>query len=131
VIGAVLVPGARAPQLVTRDDLGRMKPGSVIVDVAVDQGGCVETVRPTTHHDPVYVVEGIVHYGVSNMPGAVSHTSTFALTNATLPYVRKLADLGLDAALEADPGFALGLNVRGGKVQCRAVAEALDLPAAS
>jgi alanine dehydrogenase len=124
VIGAVLVAGARAPRLVSREDLKAMKPGSVIVDVSVDQGGCVETIRPTTHHDPTYVVEGILHYGVANMPGAVSHTSTFALTNATLPYVMKLANLGLDDALESDPGLALGVNIRDGEITCEAVAQA-------
>jgi len=128
VIGAVLIAGARAPRLVTREDLKTMKPGSVIVDVAVDQGGCVETIRPTTHHDPVYTVEGIIHYGVANMPGAVSHSSTFALTNATLPYVLKLANKGLDEAIESDPGLALGVNIRDGKLLCRAVADAFRMP---
>ncbi len=125
VIGAVLIPGAKAPRLVWHDDLKRMKEGAVIVDVCVDQGGCVETIRPTTHHEPTYVVDGIVHYGVTNMPGAVGRTSTFALTNATLPYVRNLACLGLDEALARDPGFAMGLNVHAGRITCDAVAEAL------
>jgi len=129
VIGAVLIRGARAPKLVRREDLKRMKPGAVIIDVSVDQGGCVETIHPTTHHDPVYLVDGILHYGVTNMPGAVSRTSTFALTNATLPYVLQIADQGLDAAIEADPGLGLGLNVRGGKLLCEAVAEAFGMPA--
>ena len=111
VIGAVLVKGARAPHLVTRDMLGRMRPGSVIVDVAVDQGGCFETTRATTHTDPTYVVDGIVHYCVSNMPGAVSRTSTQALSNATLPFALALADRGTDAALRADPHLLNGLNV--------------------
>ena len=124
VIGAVLVPGARAPRLVTREMLGLMRPASVIVDVAIDQGGCVETARPTTHAEPVYEVDGIVHYCVGNMPGAVPVTSTRALTNATLPYVRRLADLGAQDALAADPGFAAGLNVRAGEITYAPVAEA-------
>ncbi len=127
VVGAVLIPGARAPQLICRDDLKTMKPGSVIVDVSVDQGGCVETIRPTTHTDPTYIVDGVVHYGVANMPGAVSRTSTFALTNATVPYVLAIANKGLDAVMEADPGFAEGVNIRDGKLLCKAVAEAFDL----
>jgi alanine dehydrogenase len=125
-IGAVLVKGARAPRLVRREDLCLMKPGAVIVDVSVDQGGCFETIRPTTHHEPTYVVDGIVHYGVTNMPGAVSRTSTFALTNATLPYVAALAVDGLDAAIARDPGLAQGVNIRDGKLLNRAVAEAFD-----
>ncbi len=128
VIGAVLLPGARTPWLVTKEMLPSMKPGSVVVDVSVDQGGCIETIRPTTHRDPVYVVDGILHYGVTNMPGAVSRTSTFALTNATMPYVLKLAEMGLDGALESDPGLALGVNIRGGKLLCKAVGEALRIP---
>lgn len=131
VIGAVLIKGGRAPRLVRREDLKRMRPGAVIVDVAVDQGGCVETIRPTTHHDPVYTVDGIIHYGVTNMPGAVSRTSTFALTNATLPYVLKLANLGVDGALAADPGFARGLNIRAGQITCKAVADAFGPGASS
>jgi len=127
VIGAVLIKGARAPQLVRREDLKTMKPGSVIVDVAVDQGGCVETIRPTTHHDPVYTVDGVLHYGVANMPGAVSHTSTFALTNATLPYALKLASLGVDEAVRADPGLARGVSIRSGALLCEAVAEAFGM----
>jgi alanine dehydrogenase len=127
LVGAVLVPGAKAPYLVMRDDLKRMKSGSVIVDVAVDQGGCVETARPTTHDDPVYVVEGVVHYCVANMPGAVPRTSTLALTNATFPYVHRLADLGWREACRRDGALALGLNVVDGRVTCRGVAEAFGL----
>jgi len=127
VIGAVLLPGAKAPKLITRDMLSLMKPGSVIVDVAVDQGGCVETCRPTTHENPTFVVDDILHYCVANMPGAVPYTSTKALTNATLPYVVKLANKGVKAALKADEGFALGLNMVDGKVTCEAVAEAFGL----
>jgi len=127
VVGAVLLPGAKAPRLITRDMLSLMRKGSVIVDVAVDQGGCVETCRPTTHEDPTFVVDGVVHYCVANMPGAVPYTSTIALTNATLPYVIKLANKGVEAALKADHGFALGLNMVDGKVTCEAVAEAFGL----
>jgi alanine dehydrogenase len=125
VIGAVLVPGAAAPKLVTRAMLKRMKPGAVIVDVAIDQGGCFETSHPTTHQDPTYVVDGIVHYCVANMPGGVARTSTFALTNATLPYVMALADKGYRKALLDDANFREGLNVHHGKVTHKAVAEAL------
>ena len=127
VIGAVLVKGARAPHLVTRDMLGRMRPGSVIVDVAVDQGGCFETTRATTHTDPTYVVDGIVHYCVANMPGAVSRTSTLALSNATLPFALALADKGTDAALKADHNLLNGLNVCAGQVTDRAVADTFDM----
>lgn len=127
VVGAVLLPGAKAPRLITRDMLSQMKEGSVIVDVAVDQGGCVETCRPTTHEDPTFVVDGVLHYCVANMPGAVPYTSTIALTNATLPYAIKLADMGVEAALKADPGFAEGLNMVDGKLTCKAVAEAFDM----
>lgn len=127
LIGAVLVPGARAPKLVSRALVARMKPGSVIVDVAVDQGGCIETTRPTTHSDPVYVVDGVLHYCVANMPGIVPRTSTLALTNATLPYLLKLASLGVDVAVRADAGLAKGVNLSQGKVTCRAVAESLGL----
>lgn len=130
VIGAVLVPGAKAPKLVTREDLKRMKPGAVIVDVAVDQGGCVETIRPTTHDNPTYVVEGIVHYAVANMPGGVPRTSTLALTNATFPYVRRLAREGWRAACRADRSLFLGLNVIVGEVVYPGVAEAFGLPLA-
>jgi alanine dehydrogenase len=125
VVGAVLVPGALAPRLVTRQMLRSMRPGSVIVDVAVDQGGCVETARPTTHSDPVFVEEGVQHYCVANMPGAVPVTSTKALSNATLPYVLVLANLGIDSALEARSDLRAGLNVRDGEVVNPAVAEAL------
>lgn len=125
VIGAVLVPGAAAPRLVTRPMLKRMKPGAVVVDVAIDQGGCFETSKPTTHQDPTYVVDGIVHYCVANMPGGVARTSTFALTNATLPYVLALADKGYRKALLDDTNLREGLNVHRGKITHRAVAEAL------
>ena len=127
VIGAVLLPGAKAPKLITRDMLSEMKPGSVIVDVAVDQGGCVETCKPTTHENPTFMVDGVLHYCVANMPGAVPYTSTKALTNATLPYVIKLANKGVKEALKSDDGFALGLNMVDGKVTCEAVAEAFGL----
>ena len=128
VVGAVLVPGAKAPKLVTRDMLSTMKEGAVIVDVAVDQGGCVETIHPTTHDNPTYEVEGVVHYGVANMPGAVPRTSTFALVNQTLPYAMRLAQKGLDA-LRDDPALALGLNTLDGKLTCPAVGEAFGLEA--
>lgn len=128
VIGAVLVTGARAPRLVTEDMIRQMAPGSVIVDVAVDQGGCVETCRPTTHEDPTYVVHDVVHYCVANMPGAVPHTSTFALTNATMPYVQTLADKGLVKAAQEDPAIARGINTLNGTVPHKAVAAALEVP---
>ncbi|MGL4543144.1 MAG: alanine dehydrogenase [Polymorphobacter sp.] len=128
VIGAVLIPGAAAPKLVTRDMLKLMKRGSVLVDIAIDQGGCFETSHATTHEDPVYVIDGIIHYCVANMPGAVARTSTFALNNATLPFVLRLANLGGDGALAADPHLAMGLNVAGGHIRHAAVAEALGLP---
>lgn len=127
VIGAVLIRGAKAPVLVTRHDLGLMKEGAVVVDVAVDQGGCFETIRPTTHRNPVYTVDGIVHYGVTNMPGAVSRTSTFALTNATLPYILELADKGVSEAAGHDRGLALGINVHAGRLLNERVAEACDI----
>lgn len=127
VIGAVLVPGAAAPKLVTREMLTTMLPGAVIVDVAIDQGGCFETSRATTHADPIYVEEGIVHYCVANMPGGVARTSTYALNNATLPHLLKLADLGVKAALQADPHLLAGLNVAKGKVTCAPVAQAQGL----
>jgi alanine dehydrogenase len=127
VVGAVLLPGAKAPKLVRRADLKRMKPGSVIVDVAVDQGGCVETIKPTTHEEPTYIVDGVVHYGVANMPGAVPRTSTLALTNATFPYARRLAKHGWRDACKADRSLTLGLNVIEGKVVYPGVAEALEL----
>jgi alanine dehydrogenase len=128
VIGAVLIPGAAAPRLVTREMLSTMKRGSVLVDIAIDQGGCFETSHATTHDDPVYEVDGIIHYCVANMPGAVARTSTFALNNATLPFALRLANLGAEAAMAADPHLAAGLNVSGGKIRHKAVAEALDLP---
>jgi alanine dehydrogenase len=128
VVGAVLVPGAKAPKLVRRDDLKLMKNGAVVVDVAVDQGGCVETIRPTTHENPIYEVEGVIHYGVANMPGGVPRTSTLALTNATFPYALRLANLGWQGACRADGALALGLNVVNGKVVYGGVAEAFDLP---
>jgi alanine dehydrogenase len=125
VIGAVLVPGARAPNVVRREQLAMMKPGAVLVDVAIDQGGCFETSKPTTHHDPTFEVEGITHYCVANMPGAVPITSTNALTNATLPYAVALADHGVADAIRRDPGLRLGVNVAGGKVTHPAVAESV------
>jgi alanine dehydrogenase len=128
VIGAVLVPGAAAPKLVTRQMLKTMKRGSVLVDIAIDQGGCFETSHPTTHADPVYEVDGIIHYCVANMPGAVARTSAFALNNATLPFALKIASLGAEEAMRQDPHLANGLNVSGGKIRHQAVAEALDLP---
>jgi alanine dehydrogenase len=128
VIGAVLVPGAAAPKLVTRDMIKTMMRGSVLVDIAIDQGGCFETSHATTHDDPVFDVDGVIHYCVANMPGAVARTSAFALNNATLPFVLKLANLGADKAMADDPHLAAGLNVAGGKIRHRAVAEALDLP---
>ncbi len=128
VIGAVLVPGAAAPKLVTRDMLKTMKRGSVLVDIAIDQGGCFETSRPTTHEDPVFEVDGVIHYCVANMPGAVARTSTFALNNATLPFAVRLANLGAAEAMRRDPLLANGLNVSDGKIRHQAVAEALELP---
>ena len=119
--------GARAPRLVTREMISTMNPGSVVVDVAVDQGGCVETIHATTHSDPVYMVEGVVHYGVANMPGAVPRTSTLALSNATLPYVRRLARLGAKEAMAEDPGLAKGLNTFEGYVTYEAVALAFGM----
>jgi alanine dehydrogenase len=127
VIGAVLIPGARAPKLVTRAMLGDMKQGAVIADVAIDQGGCVETARPTTHSDPVFEVDGVTHYCVANMPGGVPVTSTKALTNATLPYVEAIAELGLREAVARDPALARGVNVLDGKLTYEAVAEAHNL----
>jgi alanine dehydrogenase len=128
VIGAVLVPGAAAPKLVTREMVRRMRPGSVLVDIAIDQGGCFETSRPTTHSEPTFVEEGCVHYCVTNMPGAVARTSTIALNNATLPFALALADKGYRLALNDDRHLRNGLNVAGGKVTYKAVAEAHDLP---
>jgi alanine dehydrogenase len=128
VIGGVLIPGASAPKLVSRALIGRMKPGSVVVDVAIDQGGCFETSRPTTHADPVYVVDGVTHYCVANMPGGVPRTSTFALNNATLPFVLALADKGWRKALGDDSHLRSGLNIAFGKVTCKPVADALGYP---
>lgn len=127
VIGAVLVPGARAPKVVSRALVKKMKPGSVIVDVAVDQGGCCETTRPTTHSDPVYVVDGVLHYCVTNMPGIVPHTSTLALTNTTLPYIVRLASEGVEKAIRSDPGLAKGVNVMNSRITCQGVADAHGL----
>lgn len=127
VIGAVLLPGALAPKLVTRDMLTTMKKGAVLVDVAIDQGGCFETSRPTTHSDPIYIEEGIVHYCVANMPGAVAKTSTMALTNATLPYAMEIADKGWAKAMKDNPEIGFGANIVEGKVTCRGVAETFDL----
>ena len=125
---AVLVPGAAAPKLVSREMVGQMRPGSVLVDIAIDQGGCFATSRPTTHSAPTYVVDGVVHYCVTNMPGAVARTSTFALTNATLPFVIALAEKGWRRALSDDPHLLHGLNVHAGKVTYEAVAHDLNLP---
>ncbi len=127
VIGAVLIPGAAAPKLVRREDLRSMKPGSVIVDVAVDQGGCIETCRPTTHADPVFVIDGVLHYCVANMPGAVPRTSTFALTNATLPWTLELAHLGPARAVQASPQLASAANVIAGRITHPAVARTFEL----
>ena len=127
IIGAVLIPGAATPRLVTRTQLKMIRPGSVLVDVSIDQGGCFETSRPTTHADPTYVVDGIVHYCVANMPGAVARTSTFALNNATLPFVLAMADKGVRQALLDDPHLLAGLNVHGGEITCQPVAEALGM----
>ena len=131
VIGAVLLPGAAAPKLITRAMLATMRPGAVIVDVAIDQGGCCETSKPTTHSSPTYVVDGIVHYCVANMPGAVARTSTFALNHATLPFTLALADKGWRTALRDDPHLRAGLNVCEGMVTCEPVAEAHGLNYAS
>ncbi|HEY6842339.1 MAG: alanine dehydrogenase [Verrucomicrobiota bacterium] len=128
LIGAVLVPGARAPRLITRAMLKLMKPGSVLVDIAIDQGGCCETSRPTTHHDPVYVEEGITHYCVANMPGAYARTATQALTNVTARFVEYLAEGGVEGAIKKEPGFASGINVMGGRIRNKAVAQAHRLP---
>jgi alanine dehydrogenase len=128
LIGAVLVPGARAPRLITRKMLRMMKPGSVLVDIAIDQGGCCETSRPTTHHDPVYVEEGITHYCVANMPGAYARTATQALTNVTARFVEYLAEGGVEGAIRKEPGFASGINVMGGRIRNKAVAQAHQLP---
>jgi alanine dehydrogenase len=129
VVGAVLVAGAAAPKLITRAMVKTMKPGAVLVDISIDQGGCFETSHPTTHAEPTFVVDGVIHYCVANMPGAVPRTSTFALTNATLPYVRALAELGWQAALRRDAGLAAGLNVHAGEITHEVVAKALGLTA--
>jgi alanine dehydrogenase len=128
VIGAILVPGAKAPKLITRDMLKVMKEGSVFVDISVDQGGCAETTKPTTHSNPTYVVDGVIHYCVANMPGAVARTSTYALTNATLPYALRIAGQGIKQAVAGDPALAKGVNVHRGSVTHPAVAESLGLP---
>jgi alanine dehydrogenase len=128
VVGAVLVAGAKAPRLVRREDLKTMQPGAVIVDVAIDQGGCIETIHATTHDDPVYTIDGIIHYGVANMPGGVPRTSTLALTNATFPYVMQLAKKGWKKALRENEALAKGLNVVDGKVVYKAVADAFGMP---
>ncbi|HEX2576111.1 MAG TPA: alanine dehydrogenase, partial [Aquihabitans sp.] len=128
VIGAVLVPGGKAPVVVDEDLVKAMKPGAVIVDIAIDQGGCIATSRETSHHDPVFERHGVVHYAVGNMPGAVPHTSTYALTNVTLPYLAELASLGVEAAVRRDAALALGVNTLGGEVVNRPVAEALGRP---
>ena len=127
VIGAVLIPGAQAPKLVTRQMLKRMRPGSAVVDISVDQGGCFETTRPTTHENPTYIEEGIVHYCVANIPGAFPRTSTFALTNATFPYVHQIADKGFEKAMEENEALGKGLNLIDGRVVCQAVAESFGL----
>jgi alanine dehydrogenase len=128
LIGAVLVPGARAPKLITRDMLRRMHTGSVLVDIAIDQGGCAETSHATTHHDPVFVEEGVTHYCVANMPAAYARTSTQALTNVTYRYVELLADLGLEGACKKQPALIGGINTRDGRLTCKAVADAHGLP---
>lgn len=128
IVGAVLIPGAKAPHLITKDMLKDMKPGTVLVDVAVDQGGCIETCKPTTHQDPTYIIDEVIHYCVANMPGAVPYTSTVALTNATLPYGLELANKGWKAACKQSKELRLGLNVMKGEVVYKAVAEAFDLP---
>jgi alanine dehydrogenase len=128
IIGGVLIPGAKAPKLITRDMLKTMRPGTVLVDVAVDQGGCIETCRPTTHEDPTFVIDDIVHYCVANMPGAVPYTSTLALTNATLPYAIRLANMGWKKAAQDNADLRNGLNIVHGDVVYKAVADAFSLP---
>ena len=128
MIGAVLVHGARAPHVITREQLGLMKRHAVLVDVSIDQGGCFETSRPTTHSNPTYEVDGITHYCVTNMPGAVPITSTYALTNATMPYVVALATLGVREAVAQSPGLRAGVNVMGGQITYAPVAEAVGMP---
>ena len=127
LIGAVLIKGAKAPELVTRQMISTMAPGSVVIDVAVDQGGCVATSHPTTHSDPTFLVDGVIHYCVANMPGAVPRTSTYALSNATLPYILRLANLGTKAAIQSDPALAGGVNTYSNKITYRSVAEAFGL----
>ena len=127
IIGGVLLKGAKAPKLITRDMLKEMRPGTVIVDVAVDQGGCFETTKPTTHEDPTYIIDDVVHYSVANMPGAVPYTSTMALTNVTLPYVIKLANQGWEVACDSNPSLAKGLNIVKGKIVYKEIAEAFDM----
>jgi len=127
LIGAVLIEGARTPVLITRDDLKLMKPGSVIVDVSIDQGGCIETSRPTTHSDPIYIVDGVVHYCVTNMPGAVGRTSTYALTNVTLPYALEIAGKGFERAAKENPAIRRGINICQGKVTNKAVADTFGM----
>ncbi|HET6680938.1 MAG TPA: alanine dehydrogenase [Gemmatimonadaceae bacterium] len=129
VVGGVLIPGAKAPKLIRRGDLSRMRPGSVIVDVAIDQGGCVETIKATTHENPTYVVDGVIHYGVANMPGGVPRTSTLALTNATLPYALQLANKGWQKALRENAPLAKGLNMHDGRITYPGVADAFGLEA--
>ncbi len=128
IVGAVLIPGAKAPHLITRDMLKDMRPGTVVVDVAVDQGGCIETCKPTTHQDPVYIIDEVVHYCVANMPGAVPYTSTLALTNATLPYAIQLANKGWKKACQDNLELKLGLNIINGDIVYKSVSEAFDLP---
>jgi alanine dehydrogenase len=127
IIGAVLIPGAKAPRLINREDLALMRPGTVIVDVAVDQGGCVETIMPTTHQDPVYLVDEVMHYGVANMPGGVPRTSTLALTNSTLPYALALAEKGWEQACLLDSALKAGVNIVHGQVTCQGVADAFGM----
>jgi alanine dehydrogenase len=127
LVGAVLVPGARAPKLISRDMLRLMRPGSVLVDIAIDQGGCAETSRPTTHHDPVFTEEGVLHYCVANMPGAYARTATQALTNVTYRYIEALADLGLAEACKRHPGLVHGINIQAGRLTIKPVAEALGI----
>jgi alanine dehydrogenase len=128
IVGGVYVHGRRAPTLVTEDVVRRMEPGSVVMDVAVDQGGCVETIRPTTHSDPTYIVHDVIHYGVANMPGAVPRTSTFALTNITFAHVEAIVELGVEEAVRRDPALSQGANVWRGEIVCQGVAESLELP---
>jgi alanine dehydrogenase len=128
IVGAVLIPGAKAPHLITKDMLKDMKKGAVVVDVAVDQGGCIETCKPTTHENPTYVIDDVVHYCVANMPGAVPYTSTLALTNATLPYAIQLADKGWKKAAQENADLVPGLNVIQGDIVYKAVAEAFNMP---